>query len=174
MIPFLYLSLSVLLIGIDQLTKWWAVAVLKNGSPIPIIPEIFELNYCENDGIAFSLLEGQRWLFIPLTLFVAILTGVILFRSPLRKKVLFSLSCSLILAGGVGNLIDRIAYGYVIDFLYFKWINFPVFNFADCCVVVGAILLFAFLLFGVKATEDIPLLTLFFGVESKKKENNDG
>ncbi|MBQ9860381.1 MAG: signal peptidase II [Clostridia bacterium] len=174
MVQLLYFLLSAVLIGIDQLSKWWATVVLKKGNPIAIIPDIFELNYCENDGIAFSLLEGQRWLFIPLTLLVAILTGVILFRSPLRKKVIFSLSCSLILAGGIGNLIDRIAYGYVIDFLYVKWIDFPVFNFADCCVVVGAIFLFSFLLFGIKSMEDMPLQTLFFGIEKKEKENGDG
>ena len=138
MTQILYLLLAAGLIGVDQLTKWWAATVLQKASPLSVIPGVFELSYCENDGIAFSLLEGQRWLFIPLTLIVAGLMVWILLRSPLRKRWIFSLCCAMILAGGVGNLIDRIAYGYVIDFLEFDFVNFAIFNVADACICIGA------------------------------------
>ena len=95
-------------------------------------------------------------------------------RSPLRRYRLFNITCVLILSGAIGNLIDRLCYGYVIDFLYFKLIDFPIFNFADCCVVIGSGLLFVFVLFVMKDDDDTPLRTLFFGIKKKSKENNNG
>ena len=174
MLSALLLIFVALLVGVDQATKLWAVANLKDSSAIEVIPGLFELQYTENRGVAFSMLQGQRWLFIPLTIVVALVILVMLLRSPLRRYKLFSFTCVLILAGAIGNLIDRIVYGYVIDFLYFSLIDFPIFNFADCCVVVGAILLFIFILFGMKGEEDTPLRTLLFGISVKKKENADG
>ena len=153
-----------LLIGADQFTKHLAVVHLREQPPIVIWPDVFELQYCENPGVAFSLLENQRWIFIPLTVIIMLLVIVVMFRSPLCKHVLFRLSCVLIAAGGIGNLIDRIYLGYVIDFLYFKLIDFPIFNVADCCVVVGAIFLIFYLLFIFKE-EDAPLKTLLFGLK---------
>ena len=175
MLPILYLILAMVLVVVDQFTKLWAASYLRDaGHVVELIPGVFEFRYCENRGVAFSLLEGQKWLFIPLTLIAAALMVALLFRSPLRRRWLFSLPCALILAGGIGNLIDRIAYGYVIDFLYFRLIDFPIFNFADCCVVVGAFLLFGFLLFGLKGEEDTPLRTLLLGISVKEKEKKDG
>lgn len=170
MLRVVYFLLSAVMVLIDQGTKLWAAGNLgEAGRVIEVIPGVFELRYCENRGVAFSLLEGQKWLFIPLTLIAAILMVLLLLRSPLRQRPVFSVCCSLILAGGIGNLIDRIAYGYVIDFLYFRLIDFPIFNFADCCVVVGAFLLFGFLLFGLKGEEDTPLRTLLLGIPVKAK-----
>ena len=168
------LIISTLLIVADQLTKFWAIAQLKNAPAIPVIEGVFEFQYTENRGVAFSMLQGQRWLFIPLTLLVAVGIIVMLLRSPLRRYKMFDITCVLVLAGAVGNLIDRVAYGYVIDFLYFKLIDFPIFNFADCCVVVGAILMFLFVLFGMKEEEDLPLRTLLLGIPVKNKEKTDG
>ena len=170
----LIISTAVLIV-IDQLTKMWAVEQLHHADRvIPVVDGVFELRYTENPGVAFSMLEGQKWIFIPLTLVIGGLILVMLLRSPLRKKVLFDVTGVLILAGAIGNLIDRIAYGYVIDFLYFRLIDFPIFNFADCCVVIGAFLLFFFVLFGMKGEEDTPLLTLFFGINKRDEENNNG
>ncbi len=169
----LLLAAAAALVAIDQLTKRLAIVHLKGQTPYALWPNVFELQYCENTGVAFSLLQDQRWLFIPLSLLVSVAFIVILLRSPLGRYKTFSLCCVLILAGGIGNLIDRIWHGFVVDFLYFKLINFPIFNFADCCVVVGACLLFIFLLFMYKDPDDIPLRTLLFNI-SKKKESAHG
>lgn len=174
MIKVILLLISAVLVGIDQLTKYLAVVHLKDQASFVLWPGVFEFRYCENTGVAFSLLENQRWLFIPMTAIVAVAMIVILFRSPLCRHKLFSFSCALILAGGVGNLIDRIVLSYVVDFLYFSLIDFPIFNFADCCVVIGACLLFVFLLFVYKDKEDTPLRTLLLGIPVKKKETQDG
>lgn len=171
MLNAMFLAIAALLVGVDQVTKLWAAATLQNSDAIVWIPGVFELRYCENRGVAFSMLEGMRWLFIPLTLLVSILMLVMLFRSPLRKYHTFDVAVTLVLAGGIGNLIDRVLYGYVIDFLYFKLINFPIFNFADCCVVVGSFLLFFVLLFMLKGEENTPLRTLIFGIPVKEKES---
>lgn len=163
------------LIGVDQATKIWAVTALaQTNRVISVIDGVFEFRYAENPGVAFSMLEGQRWLFIPITIIISGVLLLMLLRSPLRRYKLFNITFVLILAGAVGNLIDRIAYGYVIDFLYFRLIDFPIFNFADCCVVVGAGLLFLFVLFVMKEDDDTPLRTLFFGIQKKSKEKNDG
>ncbi len=162
------------LIGLDQWTKIWAAAELAGQKAIVVIPGVFELNYTENPGVAFSMLENQRWLFIPLSLLITGFFLAVLLRSPLRKHAWFNLICALILSGAIGNLIDRIAYGYVIDFLSFCLIDFPIFNVADCCVVVGAFALFAAILFGMKKVEEVPLRTLLLGIPVKNKEKNDG
>ncbi len=170
MLQIVMLVFSVVLVVIDQLTKSWAVLNLKDQPAIPLWRGVFELQYCENPGIAFSLLENQRWIFIPATCLVMILLLIMLLRSDLRHSKLFSLGCAMILAGGIGNLIDRVAYKYVIDFLYFKLIDFPIFNFADCCVVVGAIILFAYLMFGCKDSDFNNLRGLIIGSKTRAKE----
>ena len=173
MLQGIMLALAAVLIAVDQVTKYFAVCYLKDQPSIPLWTNVFELKYLPNDGIAWGLLDGQQWLFVPVTCVVMALMLVMLLRSDLRNRVWFSLSCTLILAGGIGNLIDRIANGYVVDFLYFKLINFPIFNFADCCVVVGAFILFAFLLFGCKESEFPSMRGLVIGSKRGGKENAD-
>ncbi len=155
------------LVGLDQWTKYLAASRLTE--PIPLWAGVFEFQYCENRGVAFGMLQGQRWVFIPLTLLVVGLLAVMLFRSEWRRSRVFCISAALIIAGGIGNLIDRIFRGYVTDFLYFKLIDFPIFNVADCYVTVGAVLLFVFLLFLNKDSENRPLLTTLFGIPVKSK-----
>lgn len=175
MLTIIMLMATATLIGIDQWTKYLAVTQLHNTDRIiSVIDGVFEFRYAENPGVAFSMLEGQRWIFIPLTLIVTGFFITMMLRSPLRRYKLFNVICVLILSGAIGNLIDRIAYGYVIDFLYFRLIDFPIFNFADCCVVIGAGLLFVFVLFVMKEDNDTPLRTLFFGIEKHNKEKHDG
>jgi signal peptidase II len=101
------------------------------------------------------------------------LLAVMLLRSDLRHSKMFSISCAMILGGGVGNLIDRLTYKYVVDFLYFELIDFPIFNFADCCVVVGAILLFVYILFICKESDISSLRGVVFGSKRNKKEQHD-
>ena len=174
MITVVSLLATALLIFIDQITKSWASATLSDGTVIPIIRDIFVLQYTENRGVGFSLLQNQRWLFIPISLLIALALVVVLFRSPLRRRPMFSTVCVLLLSGAVGNLIDRIYLGYVIDFLYFELIDFPIFNFADCCVVVGAILMCVYILFGAKDLENLPLRTVLFGISAPQKEDDHG
>lgn len=170
----LFIVSTVALIAVDQITKIWAVTQLHEAERIiPIIDGVFELHYTENRGVAFGMLEGQLWLFVPTTLFIVALLSAMLMRSPLRQFKLFTIPAVMIIAGAIGNLIDRILYGYVIDFLYFKLIDFPIFNFADCCVVVGAILLIIFFVF-VWKDDEMPLRTMLLGISVPEKENGDG
>ncbi len=145
-----------LLIGLDQLFKYLAVVNLKGNPPIPLIKGVFELHYSENPGAAFGILQDHRWVFISVTIVVMIFLLCLLMSGKFSHLLLMNISASLIVAGGIGNLIDRIANGYVVDFLYFKLINFPIFNFADCCVVIGAVLLLVFFFF---FYDDKPKLT---------------
>ena len=161
------LLVSIVLVVVDQVTKYLAVAHLDHQPPIVLWPNVFELQYHENRGIAFSMLQGLQWVIVPITILVMLLIAVILWRSPLTRSFMFRASCVLILAGGIGNLIDRVALGYVIDFLYVRLIDFPIFNFADCCVVIGAGLMIVYVLFCYKDEDNMPLRTLLFDIEKK-------
>ena len=147
MLQIIILAATALLVGIDQLTKWLAVEYLQEGEPFPIIDGVFELLLHKNPGAAFGLFEGQRWLFMGVTVVVIVVLAAILMSGKYRQYRLVNLSGTLIIAGGIGNMIDRVRMGHVIDFLYFRLIDFPIFNFADCCVVVGAVLLLIFFFF---------------------------
>ena len=114
MLTVILIAATALLVAADQLSKLWAVTALRGQPPIPLWPGVFELEYRENTGVAFSLLEGQSWVFIPLTLIVMILFIVLLWRSDFRRYRTFRAAAVLIVAGGVGNLIDRIRLRYVV------------------------------------------------------------
>lgn len=147
MLQIIILAASAVLIGLDQWTKWLAVTHLKEQSPVVLWDGVFEFFYTENTGAAFGMLKEQRWIFITVTIVVLLAVLAVLLSGRFRKHPLVNISGILIIAGGVGNLIDRIALGYVVDFLYFKLIDFPIFNVADCCVVIGAILLLVYFFF---------------------------
>lgn len=174
MLTWIMIVSTVVLIGIDQITKIWATSALANGRVISVIDGVFEFAFAKNTGVAFSMLEGKRWIFIPVTILIGVVILTMMLRSPLRRYRLFNITCVLILSGAIGNLIDRMVYGYVVDFLHATFIDFPIFNVADCFVVIGAGLLFVFALFVMKEDDDTPLRTLFFGIEKKGKEKNDG
>ena len=136
----LSIVIIVLSVVLDQITKYFAVVNLKPIDTHPFIPKLLELNYETNEGIAWGMLEGKRWIFIP-TSIIAI--GVVLFIIIKYRKSISPLLCialSMIAGGGVGNQIDRIVSGKVVDFLNFLFIDFPVFNVADCFVTVGCAL----------------------------------
>ncbi len=125
-------------IYVDQLTKWLAVIYLEGQPPFPIIKDVFQLNYAENTGAAFSMLEDKPWIFVPIS-FVAIIglfIYLIKFVSP-RDKIT-GIGLSMIIGGGIGNMIDRLMQGYVVDFFDFVLIRFAIFNVADSFVCVGA------------------------------------
>lgn len=138
----------VLLIWLDQWSKWQAIAHLKGQHPIVLIPGVFELNYTENRGAAFGMLQNQRWFFLIITAIVVIGVVYLLCRMPLERRYWpLRATLTIFIAGAIGNLIDRVYQGYVVDFFYFKLIDFPVFNVADCYVTITVfvfILLFIF------------------------------
>ncbi|MBQ3091797.1 MAG: signal peptidase II [Clostridia bacterium] len=135
----LYLLLAALMVAADQLIKYWTVTVLQPIGSIPILQDVFHLTYVENTGAAFSMLEGRQGFFILVTL-AAFGFMAYLYRTGMIKGVLGNLCVSFILGGAVGNFIDRLRLGYVIDLFDFCLIDFPVFNFADICITIGGIL----------------------------------
>lgn len=144
------LILGAVLIAADQLIKWW---VVENLMPVKVMDfirfgdfKVLGLRYCENTGAAFSSFSGARWFLVVLVTVMLVVLLVFSIRYK-HKRPLFLISSVMIMSGGVGNLIDRVRLGYVIDYLDVKLFNFAVFNFADICVVVGAILLLIFLFF---------------------------
>lgn len=132
---------AVVLVIIDQMLKVWAYSSLRLGENISVIPGLFSLTYVENRGAAFGIFQGRTGLLAVVTgIFLAVLL-VLLLAGYFQDKLL-SWSVALVIAGGGGNLIDRVVRGFVVDFLDFSALfHFPVFNFADCCVVVGAALM---------------------------------
>ena len=149
---FFYLLGSLALILLDFLFKKWAVLSLKPIGHFDIIKNVLSLHYHENYGAAFGILQQKKWFLIVFTSIMLALLVYLLFDKKLQKPIL-NTSLMLIIGGGVGNLIDRIVKGYVVDYIYFEPINFPIFNFADICVVCGTILLFIYLLFFDKSDE---------------------
>lgn len=155
---------SVLLIVFDQWTKYWAKTGLKD--PIPLIRGVFELQYVENRGAAFGILQNKLWLFVIFTLIMLFVLGVLYYHTPLEKDYAWiRFALLLILSGAIGNLIDRVCRRYVVDFLYFKLIDFPVFNVADSYVVVGCCLFV--LLYFVQKEKVTEVLS---SLEKKEKE----
>jgi signal peptidase II len=142
------LVLIAVLLCIDQYTKSLAVKVLKDNGSIPILKNIFELTYVENRGAAFGILQNCQWLFVVLTAVVLAVLFWFFFRMPEGRRYLPARLCLAgLVAGAVGNLIDRVGQGYVVDFFYFKLIDFPVFNMADIYVVVTILILAVLILF---------------------------
>ena len=156
----------VFLILFDQWTKSLAVANLMNQEPFVIVKDVFQLRYLENRGAAFGMMQGQQTFFVISALIAVAVITYVYFKlpwekrfHPLRAVVLF------IAAGAVGNLIDRLVLGYVVDFFYFELIDFPIFNVADIYVTCATIILALLILFYYKEDE---LDCLF----PKKKEKN--
>jgi signal peptidase II len=155
-----WLILSFVVIVLDQFTKWLAEAMLQFQHPVPVFP-MFNLTLVHNYGAAFSFLSDaggwQRWFFIILAVVVSTMVFQWLWRLRATER-LHAAALSLILGGALGNLIDRIINGYVVDFIdvYYKHYHWPVFNIADSAITVGVILLVIDLLFVPKpsATEE--------------------
>lgn len=147
MMTYIALAVAAVLVGIDQLTKWLAVTYIKPEGTIPLISingkEWLNLTYQENSGAAFSILQNKQ-LFLIIITSIVILAVLFLMVTKRVKKSTYIWSFALIVAGGVGNLIDRVFNGFVVDFVDARIINFAVFNFADICAVTGAIMLFVF------------------------------
>ncbi|CAM3611572.1 signal peptidase II [Erysipelothrix urinaevulpis] len=130
------LVLAIFVLGIDLISKHFAQVYLENSLPFVVIPNFFELTYMTNTGAAWSILEGKRLFFILIASTVSI---VLVYYIRKEEKPILMFALSLMLAGTLGNLIDRIAYGFVRDMLSFNLFgyHFPVFNIADSSLVIG-------------------------------------
>ncbi len=138
--PWLWLILSAGVVVLDQLTKWLCVAFLKTVGSVTLIPKLLRLTYLENRGAAFGSLSSHRWIFMVFSSVAIVAVTVYLLRFAENNRWL-RWALALIIGGGVGNMIDRVALGYVIDFIDFYGIWPYIFNVADSAVCIGAGLL---------------------------------
>ncbi len=134
------LVMVALLVGLDQLTKYFVITNVKPVDAVPVIDNILQFRYVENTGAAFSILSEKTWL-------LSLITGVLIVGALLYlfitkpKSKLFVTSIILVVSGGLGNLIDRLMRGYVVDFIEYLFMEYAVYNFADILVTIGAVLL---------------------------------
>ena len=134
------------IVAVDQFTKYLTVANIALGQDVPFIPGFLGLTYLQNTGAAFSSFEGQQWLF---ALIFALFTAMILweyFKSPMGFTTFERWCIAAVYGGGLGNMADRIRLGYVVDMIETEFMEFPVFNVADCFICCGCILLLVHLL----------------------------
>lgn len=142
----IYIIISFILVLVDQYTKYIARMTLSSGNVVGFIPKVIDFVYVENRGAAFGILQNSRYFLAVLTIII-LLVLVLYIKKAKIKHPLFLISASLVFAGGTGNLIDRLALGYVTDFIHFMFVDFPCFNIADICVCVGAAMIVIYLLF---------------------------
>ena len=161
---------AVVLVVLDQLLKLWSVANLQNQPSRSLVPGFLHLTYLENTGAAFGFLAGfggAQWLLSFYKLIILAAALIYFFKLPHETRFnLLRIPLVLIMAGGLGNLIDRVRLGFVIDMLEFGFIDFPVFNLADVYVTVGA---FTFVLMVLFVVKDAPL----FGAQRDSEEQQD-
>ncbi|MBR6769953.1 MAG: signal peptidase II [Lachnospiraceae bacterium] len=149
------------LIYLDQAAKLLATEHLKGQAHYSLIPHVLEFAYLENSGAAFGIFFGKQTFLIILTGCIMLLLIYKFFHIPRGKRYfLLKTSFILIISGGIGNLIDRIYHGYVVDFIYFVLIDFPIFNIADCYVCIGMALLSILCIFFYREEEIDFLFTL--------------
>ena len=138
---------SAVLLGLDQWLKFWTDSNMTLGETAPLFGSLLELHYVRNYGVAWSLFSNMRWILVGVTGFIIIAVAAVIMLRLIRRPIgIFA--AFLILGGGIGNLLDRIFLGYVIDMLRFPfWKSYPTFNIADICVVTGCILWLIYALF---------------------------
>ena len=142
---------AVLIVAADQITKLLVLDRIPLGSVIKVIPDWFHLTYVQNTGAAFSSFQGMRWLFVGIFL---LLTAALLFeyfKKPLPFTTFERFCLAAIYGGGLGNVIDRVRLGYVVDMIDAAFIDFPIFNVADCFITCGTVLFLAHLVLFNKA-----------------------
>lgn len=154
-------------IGFDQWSKYLAVTYLKDKPSVSLLSQIFELQYLENRGASFGILQNQQWFFVISGILVLILALILYLRMPYTKRFYPLRICILgITAGAIGNMIDRVRLNYVIDFFYAKCIDFPIFNVADIYVTLSTIGLVLLILFYYTEEE---MDQLYASIKRKKK-----
>ena len=163
--------LFLILIALDQFSKHILAFHLQKQGDLPLLPGVLEFHYLENTGAAFGIFQGRKWLFLILTVIIlgtvgylyvriwsdlfqhlsAAETGI---RTYAGKQICISYGLSVLCAGAIGNLIDRMAHGYVIDFIHVLFLEFPVFNLADIYVTVSCIFIVLMFIFGKNKEDD--------------------
>ena len=143
--PFIALAIGVVIIAADQLIKYFVNTGLKPVGEVSVIDGLFKLVYVENRGVAFGMFKDMRWIFVALTSVLLLIIIIYMFKKRPSGKF-FYICAGLIIGGGIGNLIDRVIYGYVIDYLSVSFFP-PVCNFADYCITIGVILLVIYIFF---------------------------
>ena len=133
------------LLLIDRVTKWMALIFLKDYAPIEIFPSVFRLNFAANRGVAFGLFSSFGYIQVYLAIILAIVFVYLLWKYDFLK--IEKVAISMVLAGSLGNAMDRIFYGFVVDMLEITFFTFPVFNVADICIVLGIFILMIQLIF---------------------------
>ena len=145
---FLFMTLAALLIaGVDQFTKFLTVANIPLFGDVPFLPGFIQFTYVRNTGAAFSALQGMQWLFVAIFFVLTLLILWAYIKKPLPFTPFEWWCIAAIYGGGLGNVIDRIWLGYVVDMIQTQFMDFPVFNVADCFVTCGCIALIAHIIF---------------------------
>lgn len=127
------------ILALDQWVKYWVTVNLPLGESMPLLPGFMQLRTVHNFGAAWSSFSGMRWLLVGVTSVIVLAVAYVLVRRIVRHPLGVA-ACFLILSGGLGNIIDRVRLGYVVDMFDFQFMNYPVFNVADIAVVCGAVL----------------------------------
>lgn len=142
------------LVAIDQVTKYLAVRYLEDKPAIKLIDGVLELNFLRNSGAAFGMLQNQKVFFILVAILILLIIAYVLFRMPDdRKYTIMHVLLVMIASGAAGNMIDRVRQDYVVDFIYFVLINFPIFNVADIYVTVSTFLFVILFIFYYKEND---------------------
>lgn len=134
-----YLILIVALVAIDQAVKHWVTANIALNSGKTLIPGLLDLDNLHNTGAAWSMLEGRQWFFAIITVIAVIVVAWLMWKNKTAAWMMTGLS--LIMAGAIGNFIDRLSQGYVVDMFALQNVNFPVFNVADACLTIGVFIM---------------------------------
>lgn len=131
------------MIGVDQLSKYLIEQNIALYESIPVIDKVLNFTYIRNEGAVFGILQDMRWLLISLTAIILVVCLGLVIKKAFKSRMM-NWAIMIILAGGIGNMIDRIFRGYVVDFIDVQFVDFYIFNIADCCVVVGVVLIFLY------------------------------
>lgn len=148
-----YFLISALLVGLDQWSKYLTVQNISLGETKEFIPGFLSLTHLRNTGAAWSLLEGKMIFFYVITVIVSVVIIYLLIKN-YKKSIWYSVGLSFVLVGAIGNFIDRVRLGYVVDMLQTDFMNFPIFNVADSTLVVGVICIFIYLILDEKAAKE--------------------
>ena len=170
----IYIGAALLLIAIDQIVKSWALTSLQAQYTIPVIDNVFHFTYVENRGAAFSLFSqfDPRWIFVTLACLITIAIVIVLHKK-IMQTALGRWSLVLVMAGAMGNTIDRVWHGFVVDLFDFRLVRFPVFNVADILLCVGGALFVIYFLFQHKEENSERVQDRKTSLEQEEKQNDE-
>ena len=143
--PYIALVIGIILAALDQIIKYFVTVYLQPVDSVSVIDNLLSLTYVENRGVAFGMFKDMRWIFVILTTIMLVIIIFYMFKKRPQGKF-FYICAGMIIGGGIGNLIDRVLYGYVIDYLSLSFFS-PVCNFADYCITIGTVMLMIYILF---------------------------